>query len=449
MKEKMEKIVGSLDERILGEHGFDKRLFDRLLDSERELGLLDAGRPFCPFMRPHFLSRSQYNEIAKAAEIVTGAFDNLTVAALENREILDLLDLSEKEERMARLEPRYKKLCVSSRLDAFLHGDDFAFLEYNAESPAGIGDQMQLEKVLEQVLPVKDFLALNKHWRCQPHRRLLEALISAYRETGGKKARPGIAIVDWRGVSTETEFHVLKDYFESEGFPVIIADPDEFEYDGKTLRAGDFVTDIFYKRVIIHEFLEKFDETHPLARAYADGNVCMANSFRVKVAHKKAGFAVLSDERYAGLFTPEQLAVIRRHVPWTRRVKDSKTTYKNQNVDLLEFLRREREKFLLKPNDDYGGKGITLGWETSQENWEIALNDALQKSFVVQERVAVGKILFPMFSETVEMQNLLIDFNPFLFFGEVEGGLVRLSGSSIVNVSAGGGQTALIVLEDF
>ncbi|MCA1639060.1 MAG: hypothetical protein LC768_12135 [Acidobacteria bacterium] len=192
-----------------------------------------------------------------------------------------------------------------------------------------------------------------------------------------------------------TEFYVLQEYFESRGFPTLIADPRELEYDGDSLRVGDFAIDIFYKRILIHEFLENFDETHPLSRAYADGRVFMANSFRSKIAHKKAGFAILSDEQYEKLFTPEQLAVIHRHIPWTRRVCDCRMTREGREIDLLEFLRRGREEFLLKPNDDYGGKGIKLGWEMSQAEWETALNEAL------------------------------------------------------VNVSQGGGQAALIILEDF
>jgi hypothetical protein len=104
---------------------------------------------------------------------------------------------------------------------------------------------------------------------------------------------------------------------------------------------------------------------------------------------------------------------------------------------------------LLKPNDDYGGKGITLGWETSESEWEQALEDALQHSFIVQERARVGKISIPALSEKVEMEELLVDFDPFLFDGKVEGGLVRLSAQSLVNVSQGGGETALVVLEDF
>jgi hypothetical protein len=42
---------------------------------------------------------------------------------------------------------------------------------------------------------------------------------------------------------------------------------------------------------------------------------------------------------------------------------------------------------------------------------------------------------------------MFVDFNPFLFLNRMEGGLVRLSASSLCNVTSGGGQTALLVLE--
>jgi hypothetical protein len=141
--------------------------------------------------------------------------------------------------------------------------------------------------------------------------------------------------------------------------------------------------------------------------------------------------------------------VIHRHIPWTRRARECKTTYQNQEIDLFEYLRRNREGFLLKPNDDYGGHGITFGWESTESEWEMALEDCLQSTFIVQERVPVGKIDFPTYNDSIEIKNLLIDFDPFLFCGQVEGGLARMSAQSLVNITQGGGETALIVLEDY
>ncbi len=448
MREHLDKTIDKLNEQIYETYLSDTKLFSELNKIQAELGLLYDSRPTCPFLRPHFLSRSQYDEIANAAETIAEAFEILALAALKDDEILARLDLTEKEKRMARINPGYDKLCVTSRLDTFVAGNNFKFLEYNAETPAGVGDQMQIEVVLSHIPKIKDFLAENKHWRPKPHQLLLQSLFKTYREFGGRKDKPNVAIVDWEGVSTESEFYILKEYFESMGFKTLIADPDELEYDGGKLHAGDFEIDVFYKRIIIHEFLEKFDENHPFVRAYSDGNIFMANSFRTKLAHKKAGFAILTDEKYNRLFTPNQLEIIRQHIPWTRKVEDFKTKFNDREINLLEFLGRERETFLLKPNDDYGGKGITLGWETSQSDWEMAIANALQNSFIVQERVAIEKKLFPVFAEKVTIEELFVDFDPFLFLNKVEGGLVRLSSSSLVNVTQGGGQTALIVLED-
>jgi len=293
-------------------------------------------------------------------------------------------------------------------------------------------------------------LAENRHWRPAPHETLLHALVSAYREFGGGREKPQIAIVDWEGVSTRSEFEILREFWQSKGFGTVIADPSELEYDGEHLRAGDFRIDIFYKRVIIHEFLETFDESHPLVRAYRDGKVCMANNFRVKIPHKKTSFAVLSDERYEHLFTAPQLETIKKHIPWTRRVRDCRTTFEGGTVDLLELLRARRERFILKPHDDYGGHGVSFGWEHDASEWDSILENALAGCFVAQERAAVERVSIPTITgNELSRQTLNIDFDPFLFNGKVDGGLVRLAAQSLVNVSAGGGETALVVMEDF
>jgi uncharacterized circularly permuted ATP-grasp superfamily protein len=444
----LETIIQSLDSRILNDSTIGPELSTRLLTAQRELGLLHGDRPTCPFLRPHILPRTQYAAIKAAAEIIAGAFEKLVGRALEYQPLLNNLGLTPAEKQMARIDPGYSTLCVTSRLDAYLTDSGFQFLEYNAESPAGISDQMQLEKILLELPHMRDFLDQHEHWTPKPHVRLLDSLLAAYREWGGQESSPQIAIVDWEGVSTASEFEVLKQYFESAGYRTTIVDPHALEYDGERLKAGTFRIDIVYKRVIIHEFLGKFDDTHPLSRAYRDRNVCMANSFRAKVAHKKAGFAILSDPQYADLFTNVELNTLRRHIPWTRIVREGATSFEHAERELGELLRTERERMVLKPNDDYGGHGVVMGWECSSEEWEQTIAQALVQDYVVQERVPVKKVAIPRFADhSVRSDEMFVDFNPFLFQNRMEGGLVRLSASSLCNVSSGGGQTALLVAE--
>ncbi|MEP6636602.1 MAG: hypothetical protein ABJB97_07735 [Acidobacteriota bacterium] len=422
-------------------------LSKQLQAQQRELGLLHGDRPTCPFLRPHILGRSQYEEIVAASETIASAFEKLVAHALVDDALMGTLGLTEAEEKMARLDPGYSCVSISSRLDAYLTETDFQFLEFNAENPAGISDQMQLEKILFTLPHMKAFLREHEHWSPKPHERLLASLLQVYREWGGAEELPQIAIVDWEGVSTASEFEVLKQYFESAGYQIAIIDPRAMEYDGKQISAKGFRIDILYKRVIIHEFLERCAPDHPLVRAYADGKVCMANSFRSKVAHKKAGFAILSDPDYANLFSTEEAAVIGRHIPWTRIVRPGAISFAGEERDLFEILKNERERLVLKPNDDYGGHGVVIGWETSPDAWDSAIANALAHTYVVQERVAVKKVSIPMLADGVQLEEMYVDFNPFLFHNKAEGGLVRLSASSLCNVSSGGGQTALLVLE--
>lgn len=446
----MQNLIDELDKELLHQHRFDAGLFEELETIQRSSGILHGERPICPFLRPYFLAESRYSAIRHAAAILYGAFASLTTAALEYPEIMSELGMSEKEERWARLETGYADVSINSRLDTFLTSDGFAFLEYNGENPAGIGDQAALERLFTHVPTVNKFLIENRHHYPQPQIRLLKVLDSSYRDFGGKKAKPNIAIVDWAGVSTMPEFVILEEYFEANGYHTRICEPTDIEYRDSSLIAGDFEIDIFFKRVLIHEFLERFDETHPVFRACTDGAVCMANSFRSKIPHKKASFAILTDERYHRLFDPEQLETIRRHVPWTRNVKYGASTYAGENVDLLEFIRAERPRFVLKPNDEYGGKGIHFGWESSASEWDDAIEEALETHYVVQERVAVEKTQIPVFSAgEARIASLTVDFDPFLFRGSVEGGMVRLAAGSLVNITSGGGETALAILEGF
>ena len=450
MSDSLENVVSDLDRELLSKHQFDIDLFDELTAIQRSSGILHGDRAICPFLRPFFLAESTYNLIQNAAALVYSAFGELTKAALENGEILSELGVSEKEAKWARLDPRYLDVSVNSRLDTFLSAHSFAFLEYNGENPAGIGDQASLEQLFTHIPAVRRFLTETEHYFPQPQIKLLEALDHTYREFGGLKEQPNIAIVDWAGVSTGAEFEILKDHFESQGYPTKICDPADLDFFNGSLVSGDFEIDVFFKRVIIHEFLDRFDEGHPVYQAILEGSVCMANSFRSKIPHKKAGLAILTDERYEGLFNAEQLNAIAKHVPWTRNVREGKTTYHGKATDLIEFIRAERHRFVLKPNDDYGGKGISFGWESSDSEWDDAIETALAAQYVVQERVPVEKVNIPIYlNGEARMESLTVDFDPFLFRGVVEGGMVRLASGSLVNISSGGAETALAILKEY
>jgi len=197
-----------------------------------------------------------------------------------------------------------------------------------------------------------------------------------------------------------------------------------------------------------------------LLNAYRAGAVCMVNSFRGKLVHKKAIFAVLTNERYNHLFNSEELSAIAKHIPWTRRFREEKTLVRTgndsdrgfQEIDLVEWTRSNSHKLVLKPNDDYGGHGIHIGWNSSESEWDDAIKFALNDGdYLVQERVKTAKEIFPMFTDDAgnwEMTEQLVDLDPLLFLGKVGAAFTRLSTTELANVSSGGGMVPTFIIGD-
>jgi uncharacterized circularly permuted ATP-grasp superfamily protein len=280
---------------------------------------------------------------------------------------------------------------------------------------------------------------------------MLDALVASYRDWGGRAAPPTIAIVDWRHVPTWTEFEILRDAFIERGVPTVVCDPRDVTFEHGGLFGGGEHIDILYRRVLINDVLSRPEECAALLEAYAAKAVCVANTFRCKLAHKKAFFAVLTDDRNAALFSDAERAAIVAHVPWTRVVADCEMVKNGRRQSLLRLAEDERESLVLKPNDEYGGTGVKLGWETTPAEWGTQLNSALKDppgTWVIQERIPVRREIFPMFDPAgeVAMRDMLVDFAPYLFRGRMAGYLTRLSSTGLANVTSGGGQVPAFVV---
>ena len=440
-------LIDEYHKALADEEGLTAEFFCGLKTMMRTRRLLYGGREIGVALRPHLLTRRQYSKLAQSAEVVAGAFEKVALALLSEPSRMQTVGLTEREIRLALVDPKQSASTRTSRLDAFVHGHDVKFVEYNAENPSSLTDQKGLNEILLEVGAMRDIAKRYRLRHFSPERHLLTSLLNSYREWGGTGA-PNIAILDWEGLPTALEFILLQEFFASSGIPTIICTPAELTYENGRLRCGDFPIDVIYKRVIINELLAACDNSHPLIRAYCAGDVCLVNSFRCKLVHKKAAFELLTDEANACWFTARERDVIRRTVPWTRRVTQRKTHHRGQSVDLIEHVRKHQSQFVLKPNDDYGGRGISFGERVTQSEWEDVLSEALNGDYVVQEKIDLRTEVFPVFDESRwALQPMYVDTNPFLFDGRAEGALVRISDSPVVNVTSGGGETGFFVIE--
>ena len=411
----------------------------------RRRGLFFAERPLCTVVRPRFLTPEQYRLLRNAVGSVMRALGKAYRAAVANADVRAQFMLTEWEEKLIEVDPGFREPSPTSRMDTFFLPDEHAvhFTEYNAETPAAPAYQDVLSEVFYALPVMRGF---ERRYEVQPlpgRHHMLHALLEAYREWGGRE-RPNIAILDWREVPTYSEFVLFQEYFQAHGYEcVVISDPREADYRQGKLMVGNIEVTLIYKRVLLSELVAACGLEHAVIRAVSDGAACMVNPFRSKVLHKKASLAFLSDERNSHLFDSEDRRAIDAYVPWTRCLEERHTLRDGGAVDLVPHVVDHKDGLVLKPNDEYGGKGIVLGSQVSQSQWEEAVRHGLSEPTIVQQGVRLPSEPYASVVDgNVEITDRMFDTDPYVWQGSyVSSCLTRLSTVPLLNVTAGGGST--------
>jgi len=439
---------------LLAEQDMAAESFAVLQEGLERSKLIFGGRPLTPYLRPHFITAVDWLRVRSTCETVWSALQKVKDAAVVDDSLLGELGLSDIERDLVKIDPGYLQVSPTARLDSFLTDNAYSFVELNGESPAGIAYADSATEIFMSLPVMKRFAERYVVEGFDGRPKMLDVLLRCWDEFCGGKAdrKPVIAIVDLAGLPTQKEFELFKDYFEAAGYDALICSPQELEFDGGKLWFGSVAIDVVYKRLLVNEYLPIIGEYPALVDACRARAVCMVNSFRGKLVHKKAIFAVLTNERYAHLFNGDELKAIGNHVPWTRRFRQEKTVNNGEAIDLVEWARANSQKLVLKPNDDYGGHGIHIGWNTDASEWDTAIETALANGdYLVQERVSTAKENFPMlFGQLGEwaMAEQLVDLDPLLFNGVVGSAFTRLSTNELANVTAGGGMVPTFVISD-
>jgi hypothetical protein len=423
----------------------------------RETGAQYGGRDLVRVLRPKLVTSGEYDELRYVCGVIMQAARRLAERILQSPELRAFIGVTEGEWRL--MEPRFDPglvadPCVLARLDSFQTADGPRFVELNAEAPAGNGFGDVIAAAFEAQPLIREFSATTGASFVPNCDRLLETLLVCWR-AAGKTSKPVFLITDYLEARTINEFHIIAEHIRRAGFECVVEDPRKLQRINDRLVAQGRPVDLVYRRVLVNEFLEREAELRDLRDAVGNREVVMVNPFRCKLVHKKVTFALLTGDGDDGWMTKEERGVIKKHVPWTRKVRDCDMQVfrpmddRPRNVDFLPFLLENKNDYVLKPSDEYGGKGVVLGWETDQNAFERALREACAGCWVVQERVQPISETFPAFEPALQPVKMTVDLDPYLYFGHLHGMLARLAAGSINNVTSGGGQTPVMVVPDW
>jgi hypothetical protein len=324
--------------------------------------------------------------------------------------------------------------------------------------PAGTVSGDELREVYARLPIMEAFHRLHATRAASTRDLVCDALLRMHHRKGGS-GRPNLAVLSQRSDSAAPDSASLLQFDEmtklmrivmAGGFELRIVEPGQLRFEHGGLFADDFRVDV----ALVANWpllVRTLDPDAPFYRAVHTRAAWVLNSASTSILRgSKSVLALLSDPAYHHLVEPEVAAALVRHVPWTRRVQQGDTTYRDRVVDLVPFIAAHRDELVLKPADEYGASGVVLGWRCDDAAWAAALDRAIARPYVVQERVPFDSQLFPrMIDGELHFEQQHFTLDPFVWNDtEVHGAHVRLNESDIINLSAGGGSTTPMLILD-
>jgi carboxylate-amine ligase len=214
--------------------------------------------------------------------------------------------------------------------------------------------------------------------------------------------------------------------------------------DDLRVRNGEVMTKSEGRKIDV--IYRRFEEDHleaslpELENVYEAGKVTIANALGVGVADDKAVFP----------YVPAMIERYLEEKPILKNVPTFSLSDPQQRAEALERL----DELVIKPREGYGGKGIVVGPEASQEDLESVRRSVKEKpiDFVAQETLDFSTHIVGESSGRSRFDGAFIDLRAFVLpaVGYImPGGLTRVAspGTRVVNSSAGGSFKDTWVLE--
>lgn len=424
-----------------------RTLAERMTDKK----MVMDGKLFPTFLKPYFLDKKTIPLLQKVTRNLISSLNKIGDLYFQKGLFKEQIQMTGRTADLASIDPGYPGHQIINRLDVFFvpETNELKLLEYNCGDPSGMGwhDQM-LEMFLD--LPViqklQEKYEFHVDWLVKSH---FKVFFKKYHEWCAQKGikpedKPNVSFMCKRDSTILGDFLAFVEYYRAMGHSAEFGDPRDFVYDGKTLTLRGQPIHLIYRDAIEDVILDEYwDDSQQLVQALRDNAVCFVNPVSSASGDWKSILEILTDAQYEHHFSPEEQETHRKHVPWTRTLDEKKTDYNGKQIDLAPFVRDNRDKLVLKPNEGYGGFGVVVGKFSDDTTWNELIDKAFKDNIVytVQDFVTIPKEEFPLVKNGVYkgFAPKNVNLNLWSHDGEFAGSFVRAADGSIINVHQGGG----------
>ncbi|HEY1074277.1 MAG TPA: hypothetical protein VGE59_01070 [Patescibacteria group bacterium] len=386
------------------------------------------------------LDKAATTDLIHSSKVIIGALQKVAKEYLKSTDLQNYVKIDPLELHLLTSTEQPYGFGVT-RLDSFLTDDGYKFVEINTDYPDGLTLFTQFVKTFDAFMEPYDSAYLKSD--VNNLELLYSNLITLYQKNGGTHHNPTIACVGPLDRLWATEYNAHVEFLRSKGHKVFHVEPTELVFEDGELRYQNHKIDIVRRLCETRYFTKQPEACRAIFEAYKQKTAVFMNSFHDRLLGVKGLFAVLTNSRYAHLFTSEEKEVIKRTIPVTKVVSTI-----DLHPDEITNICQNKDNYVLKPSDLSEGEKIFVGCETDQHIWDEALSSALDQSdgrWIIQELIRIPK-RESLIVENGELKTESLYFDVCLHFfmdknGDIATGtpFSRSSRSMILNVTKGGG----------
>lgn len=393
---------------------------------------------------PKILTQDVTEYFQEIVETMYGILEKVIREYLKNPEYRKYFPFSEELEEMILIPNLYDSVLPIARFDIFFNEEDwsFRFCEINTDGTSAMNEDFVLNQALALNIAHSKMKEKYTYRQYELFDTWVRTALSLYDTYQKKKEHPRIAIVDFLEHCSITEFEEFRRRFEAAGYSCEICEITEMTYEKGILRTpSGHPVDLVYRRAVTTDVMEAYDRVQPFLQAVREQSVCVIGSFCTQIAHNKWLFKMLREESTLSFLNEKERDFVRKHIPYTE--------FMDSRFCTVDSLVEEKKRWIIKPLDSYGSRGVYAGVDYEQEEWIKIVTEHFDKGYICQEYCPpyrTENIYFPeenaVFHSYTNMSGL------FVYNGKFSGVYSRLSDGGIISSQYNEKAVATLILDE-
>lgn len=447
MKHKIvEEIISLYKENPKNLENFYSILNKNLLETKCQY----KGIPLPMGSIPFICTKELELEFKYSSEVFTTILDKTLNLAIYEKEVKDYFDFTPPMGDWIKHEGKNAIGTALSRLDTIITEDnEIKYIEFNTDNPGGQGWNDVYGKVYYENPYINQFLNGKVE---PPSKKVTHAVYETFLNHGKKfwgNEEFTTCFIDLKDSGVRLDADIVSEYFNQQGLRSINGDPTDLVYKDQKLYLGDEQVHVIHRGMQGIEFIELIEKAKGFLQGYMDDTILSINSFRAVLGSQKSIMVFLSDVKNHHYFTKEEVSVINKYLPWTKRLSENIIDdWEGGKIELTKLIKEKKDDLVLKPSTGSGGKGVLVGKFEKQQVWEEEVLKHLgDKNWTLQKYVNLPKINVPQLVDgKIKDVKKYYNISPFVFGGKFAGLLARYSDTPVINVECGGAIVPVYIL---